>query len=133
VVLARGFSDPAPDPPPEFGLYLDERWRGVTAWPSMIVEWPDFGVPANPENAGADIARAFDEARRGSRVEVACHGGIGRTGTVLACMAILAGVPPAGSVGWVREAYRSGAVETDAQIEFVTWFGTRAGAGVEPG
>ena len=41
-------------------------------------------------------------ARRGELVEIGCLGGSGRTGTVLACMAVLAGVPPAEAVDWVR-------------------------------
>ena len=38
----------------------------------------------------------------GERVEVTCGGGTGRTGTVLACMAVLAGVAADDAVGWVR-------------------------------
>ncbi len=55
-------------------------------------------------------------------MEVGCLGGSGRTGTVLACMAVLAGVPPAQAVPWVRSAYRPEAVETAEQEAWVQWF-----------
>lgn len=68
---------------------------------------------------------AFREAwerSAGERVEVACWGGVGRTGTALACLAILDGVPAAEAVAFVREQYRPRAVETPWQRRFVTQF-----------
>jgi len=56
------------------------------------------------------------------RVEVACSGGQGRTGTALACLAILDGVAPAKAVLYVREHYNSKAVETPWQRRFVARF-----------
>ncbi len=54
-----------------------------------------------------------------------CQGGHGRTGTVLVCLAMAAGVVPQGSdpVAWVRHAYCDYAVETDEQIDYIeqTW------------
>ena len=77
------------------------------------------------------ILRAADSASSGtpksrhsirSAGQVGCLGGSGRTGTVLACMAVLAGVPPAEAVAWVRNAYKAEAVETAEQEEWVRWF-----------
>ena len=79
--------------------------------------------PGDPDVAARQIADAFLRARRGELVEVGCLGGRGRTGTVLACMAVLAGVPPTDAVGWVRAAYRPQAVETAEQEAWVEWFG----------
>jgi protein-tyrosine phosphatase len=56
------------------------------------------------------------------RVEIACGGGRGRTGTALACLAILDGVPPAEAVTYVREHYHPRAVETPWQKRFVRRF-----------
>ena len=109
------------DPERAFGLYLDEHW--APTWPADLVAWPDFGVPEDPEAAAGQIAGAFARARRGEVVEVGCLGGSGRTGTVLACMAILAGVAPGQAVDWVRAAYRPQAVETPEQEAWVEWFG----------
>jgi hypothetical protein len=99
---------------------LDARW--APTWPADVIAWPDFGLPVQPEVAAGQITAAFRRARRGELVEVGCLGGSGRTGTVLACMAVLAGVPPAEAVPWVREAYRREAVETADQEAWVQWF-----------
>jgi len=110
----------ADDPERAYGLYLDARW--APTWPAEVIAWPDFGLPAEPVVAARQIAAAFQRARGGELVEVGCLGGSGRTGTVLACMAVLAGVPPAEAVAWVRAAYRPQAVETADQKAWVQWF-----------
>jgi len=110
----------ANDPERAYGLYLDERW--APDWPADVVAWPDFGVPDEPDVAARQITEAFLRARRGELVEVGCLGGSGRTGTVLACMAVLAGVPSTEAVAWVRAAYRREAVETAEQEAWVQWF-----------
>ena len=56
-------------------------------------------------------------------------GGLGRTGTVLACMAVLAGEPPSSAVDWVRREYSPAAVETIAQEHWVQWFADRVSGG----
>jgi hypothetical protein len=104
----------------DFGLYLDEAWR--PSWPAELIAWPDFGVPDDGEQAAAQIVRAFARARAGENVEIGCLGGLGRTGTVLACMAVLAGVPAGDAVEWVRGSYRPGAVETPEQEAWVQRF-----------
>jgi protein-tyrosine phosphatase len=57
-------------------------------------------------------------------VEVACGGGLGRTGTALACLAVLDGVPAGEAVAYVREHYHPRAVETPWQRRFVRRFRT---------
>jgi protein-tyrosine phosphatase len=57
------------------------------------------------------------------RVEVACHGGRGRTGTALACIAVLDGVAPGAAVAFVRAGYDRRAVETPWQARYVAGFG----------
>jgi hypothetical protein len=108
------------DPERSFWLYLDAQWQPT--WPADLIAWRDFGLPEDAESAAAKIEAAFDRARRGELVEVGCLGGSGRTGTVLACMAVLAGVPPGDAVAWLRRAYRAEAVETPEQEEWVHWF-----------
>jgi len=112
--LARGAEAWKPD----FGLYLDPAWQPLD-WPHVLLDWPDFGVPTETLVAVEAIRAAFERARRGEAVEVACVGGHGRTGTVLACMAILAGVPVSDAVAWVREAYCRRAVQEPAQQYWV--------------
>jgi hypothetical protein len=121
-IYARRVDDPAR----AFGLYLDAHWEPT--WPAEVIPWHDFGLPADGESAARSIESAFARARGGDLVEVGCIGGSGRTGTVLACMAVLAGVPPADAVDWVRHSYRPEAVETAEQEQWVAWFAGRVGA-----
>lgn len=58
------------------------------------------------------------------RVELACGGGRGRTGTALACLAVLDGVSAAEAVAYVREHYSLRAVENPWQRRYVDRFDT---------
>ncbi len=133
LVRGRGRRKPLPAGPlPDFGLYLGRppstRLRRTPAWepdwPADWIDWPDFGTPHNGPLATAVIIQAYRRARSGQRVEVACTGGTGRTGTVIACMAILAGHPADDAVGWTRRHYRPRAVETPGQRRWIRWFAT---------
>jgi hypothetical protein len=90
--------------------------------PATVVEWEDFGLSENPQRAAQQIVAAFGRAKRGELIEIGRLGGSGRTETVLACMAVLAGVPPPEAVAWVRASYRPEAVETVGQEAWVRWF-----------
>ncbi|MGC5617361.1 protein-tyrosine phosphatase family protein [Georgenia sp. Z1491] len=104
--------------PPDHAVYLLARDPQETGWPNRCVRWRDFSLPASTEDALDALrdahARAADE-----RVEIACHGGTGRTGTALAVLAVMSGVPAEDAVGWVRSAYRPRAVETRRQREWI--------------
>ena len=108
----------------QFGLYMDEAWQ--PSWESQVIQWQDFGLPHSNEEAIDQILAAFNRAKAGEHVEVGCLGGLGRTGTVLACMAILAGVEPNDAVAWVRKNYHRRAVESEAQQQWVLRFATVA-------
>lgn len=110
----------------DYGFYLDAKWRPT--WKADVIEWEDFGLPADSEATAEAIRKAFSRAKQGERVEIGCIGGLGRTGTVLACMATLAGIAPGQAVQWVREHYDPAAVETVEQEAWVLWFGERMGA-----
>jgi protein-tyrosine phosphatase len=90
-----------------------------------MLDWPDFGVPADRSSADTEIRAALERARAGERVEVACIGGHGRTGTVLACMAILSGVPAEEAVSWVRATYCPRAVQEPSQQYWIDRFAER--------
>ncbi len=96
-------------------------------WPTRRVRWPDFWIPLDRADALAALTEALDRARAGERVEVACHGGVGRTGTALAALAVLDGLPAADAVRWVRERYHPRAVETPWQRRWLRSLGRDAG------
>lgn len=83
------------------------------------LDWPDFGVPGDPAPVVAALRSLLTRARAGSEVELGCYGGHGRTGTALACLAVLCGHAPDEAVRWVRAAYCERAVATQEQEAFV--------------
>lgn len=109
------------EPTPDFGLYLDQCWE--PAGMAGYIAWPDYGSPKFPVAAAHSIVDAFQKAKEGLWVEVGCIGGHGRTGTALACMAVLAGVKPKNAVKWVKKNYCSHAVESSVQEWYVEFFG----------
>ena len=109
------------DQPPHYGLYLDPRWQ--PPWTHAHLDWPDFGVPDDADHVVATLGTVLQRARAGERVEVGCLGGHGRTGTALACLAVLSGHPSADAVAWVRDHYCAAAVETAEQEAFVARLG----------
>ncbi|MEU6034949.1 protein-tyrosine phosphatase family protein [Actinomadura sp. NPDC047616] len=127
-IRGRGLRHPAPDgPPPDFGLYLGtsrlrRRHEDLLTWPSHWIDWPDFLLPRDRDDAVRRIRALHERARAGEAVEVACGGGVGRTGTVIACLAVLAGLPPSDAVPWTREHHHPRAVETPWQRRWVTRF-----------
>jgi Protein-tyrosine phosphatase len=99
--------------PADFALLLA---RGpAPAWPHRRVRWPDFWIPADRADALDALRQAHRRAVGGERVEVACGGGVGRTGTALAALAILDGLTPDEAVSWVRRGYHHRAIETPWQ------------------
>jgi protein-tyrosine phosphatase len=122
LVRGRGLRDPLPSGhPPTFGVYLLGRQPDEVGWATRWVRWPDFLLPVDPEQAREVLREAWRRAAD-ERVEIACGGGRGRTGTALACLAVLDGVPPGEAVGYVRRHYHPRAVETPWQRRFVRSF-----------
>jgi protein-tyrosine phosphatase len=87
-------------------------------WEHQWIAWPDFRLPRHRSEA-VDVLR--DACARGvhQRVEIACSGGRGRTGTALAVMAIATGVDASDAVDWVRSRYHPKAVETPWQRKWI--------------
>ncbi len=103
------------------GVYLLGRDPGPFAWEHRWVRWPDLRLPASLAHAATVLDEAHGRAAD-ERVEVACGGGVGRTGTALAVLAILAGLPREDAVSWVRRTYHRRAVETPWQRRWVQRF-----------
>jgi Protein-tyrosine phosphatase len=126
LVRGRGLSRPLPDAPlPAFGVYLLGRRPPAAPWESRWLRWPDFRLPADEADVLSTLTEAWQRAVA-ERVEIACAGGRGRTGTALACLAILDGVPSTEAVAFVREQYDPNAIETPGQRRYVArWPGNR--------
>ncbi|SDD44361.1 protein-tyrosine phosphatase family protein [Glycomyces harbinensis] len=122
LVRGRGLGRPRPEGPvPSFALYLLGHEPPEVEWESRWIPWHDFRLPLDKPAFGVALREAWKRAEA-ERVELACHGGHGRTGTALACMAILDGVPADKAVSYVRANYAKRAVETPWQHRFVKRF-----------
>ncbi|MCX0271552.1 hypothetical protein NLM24_12710 [Nocardia zapadnayensis] len=103
-------------------MYLQGSEPAPVEWESRWVQWRDFWLPSD-RGAFTAVLRELLERSETERVEIACGGGFGRTGTAMSCLAVLDGVPTAEAVDYVREHYSRRAVETPWQKRFVTRFG----------
>ena len=103
---------------PDFGVYLLKSRPDPVGWDERWVRWPDFRNPTDRQDACAALREAYERSVS-ERVEIACHGGVGRTGTALAALAVFAGIPTSEAVAWVRAHYQRRAVETPWQRRWV--------------
>ena len=110
------------DPAPEWSLFLLGRPPADPGWAHRWVRWRDFRLPADADDARSAFSEAHRLAAVGVRVEIACGGGRGRTGTALACLAQIGGVGPDDAVAWVRRSYDPRAIETPWQRRYVRRF-----------
>lgn len=122
LVRGRGLLRPMPaGPTPHFALYLLGKKPPEVDWAYRWIRWPDFWLPRDRDEAARAYHEAWERAAT-ERVEVACGGGRGRTGTALACLAIIDGVPADQAVAYVRAHYNRHAVETPWQRRYVKRF-----------
>ncbi|MFF3329699.1 protein-tyrosine phosphatase family protein [Streptomyces sp. NPDC002888] len=106
---------------PSYGVYLLGRPPVDVPWPHHWLHWPDFRLPTDREATRTVLAEAWERAAT-ERVEIGCGGGRGRTGTAMACLAVLDGVPAEDAVAFVRRHYHRHAVETPWQRRYVRRF-----------
>lgn len=122
LVRGRALRRPLPaGPPPTYAVHLLGTQPPDVPWEARWLRWPDFRLPSSSAEARAALGEAWERAA-GERVELACGGGRGRTGTALACLAVLDGAPADRAVRFVREHYDSHAVETPWQKHYVRRF-----------
>jgi protein-tyrosine phosphatase len=122
LVRGRGLRAQLPSgPEPTFAVYLLGKAPPDVTWESRWVRWPDFRLPSDRAQARDVLYEAWERALNG-RVEIACGGGRGRTGTALACLAVIDGVAADQAVAFVRRHYHPQAVETPWQKRYVAAF-----------
>ena len=85
---------------------------------ALVLDLPDYTAPTGPQltDTLAAILAAW-HAHPGDDLFIGCRAGLGRTGTLIAALANLAG--HADPVGWTRAHYHPGAVETPSQEQAV--------------
>ena len=88
-----------------------------------IDRWPlrDGTAPRSASDMDGILA-SLGEPRREGDAAVACMGGVGRTGTVVACALVAAGWPAARAIERVRALRHPTAVETPEQMAFVAMY-----------
>lgn len=140
TVLASGYragsktKDKMLDPPvPDAGVYLYPDWGkklspfmscGMATptkgpWPFIVAAWPDMSV-MSAEDEGKLVDTTEKLVRQGKKVEIACMGGHGRTGTLLAMLKVrIGGMKANAAIKAVREEYCEKVVESVSQIEAV--------------
>ncbi|MEV6315657.1 protein phosphatase [Streptomyces sp. NPDC051776] len=122
LVRGRGLREPLPaGSQPTYGVYLLGKEPPAVPWEARWLRWPDFWVPSRRDEAKTVLGEALSRSET-DLVEIACGGGRGRTGTALACIAVLDGVPPSEAVAFVRRRYDAHAVETPWQRRYVRRF-----------
>jgi len=87
LVRGRGLRRAQPsDMTPTFGVYLLGHEPPPVPWEARWITWPDFWLPRDRTALTDALREAWSRAVT-ERVEIACGGGYGRTGTALACLA----------------------------------------------
>jgi hypothetical protein len=122
LIRGRGLRRPLPaGATPTYAVHLLGKQPPAVGWEARWLRWPDFRLPSSRTEARSVLGEAWARAAV-ERVEIACGGGRGRTGTALACLAVLDGVPSHEAVDFVRRHYDSRAVETPWQRRYVRHF-----------
>ena len=85
----------------------------------------DGGVPKSMAAMDEIVARIDEQRQGGGDVAVACVGGVGRTGTVVACALVAQGLDAAEAIDRVRATRHPQAVETADQQRFVAGYAER--------
>lgn len=101
-----------------------------TPIPTVGISWQDMGAPPFGRPTVEKLVKTISE---GKSVLVHCVGGHGRTGTMLAALAHVAGIIPeehkAKPIHWLRKLYCAKAVESLDQREWLVGIGALAEAG----
>lgn len=103
----------------QLGDLAREAERAGLTWVPFPI--PDMWIPHDLAATRRLVERLVRRLARGDDVVVHCWGGLGRAGTIAACVLVAAGQTPARAIAHVRAA-RPGAVQNDAQERFVSEF-----------
>lgn len=113
VVRLTGLDEVAEKSP----TYHQAITSGTWPFPTDELAIPDFGVPADPGELYALANSVAAGLREGKKILIHCAGGIGRTGTLAACVLLAMDVTVEVALAMVNVAGSSS--ETPAQYEIV--------------
>jgi hypothetical protein len=131
----------------KYGIYASSDWiPDIMMSPGFIVpwaerlsipintvklDWPDYKTPTLPIELLQDVLEwAVQEAATGVGVEVGCMGGHGRTGTMLALLAVTNGADPITAHECVKQLYCKHAIESESQAKYIgRYYNVMTGAG----
>ncbi|WP_216381218.1 protein-tyrosine phosphatase family protein [Arcanobacterium phocae] len=85
---------------------------------TIAIDWPDYRLPRRPAQALQTLRDAWNDAAD-KKVEITCAGGVGRTGTALAILAVFDGMDPHDAIDFVQREYNPQSVASPAQRAFV--------------
>ena len=97
-------------PPEEF----DSRRDFYGGTELIFIQWPDYRLPRRPVQAQEQL-RGIYERLNDEKIEIVCAGGVGRTGTALAALAIEDGLEPREAIDFVQKNYNSESATSHAQ------------------
>lgn len=95
----------------------------IGAGETITIDWPDYRLPRRPAQA-IQLLREIWQRADNELVEITCSGGVGRTGTALAILAIFEGMKASDAIDFVQEKYNPGSVSEHAQRGFLKDFDT---------
>ena len=102
---------------PAYQAALDQ---GTLPFRWQHLPMPNFGLPDDPPAFRRDIARIAEALRHGDAVMLHCAAGLGRTGTVAACVLKALGLPQSEALERVRAAGSN--PQNAKQSGLVGWF-----------
>jgi len=120
---------------PTVGCYMDSGWVNsmfivtpncptndnlltTPSYPYMYIQWPDMRDIPIMEYSQA-IVWCMSRLFEGHKLEIGCHGGHGRTGTLLAGILVYQGMSASDAIKKVRTGHCEQAIETQLQEKLI--------------
>ncbi len=103
----------------------ETEFAGAQTFPGakeiIMIDWPDQRLPRRSMQAVKTLQEVWQRADQ-ELVEITCRGGVGRTGSALALIAMYEGMSSSEAIDFIRESYNNDSVTSPAQRGFLTDF-----------